>query len=159
MVKRDERVIIVQHITVLLVEGADEQMMLRKPSPDDRVVQLLPARALDDEPDRDVIAGYRFFANGSNRVLMTLKVTYFGHREVEDQYDQCGITCGWSRHVARPYERKMDEQFQRSGKEGGGAASIPIAECLLTRLEPALGRVTEVEIINEKPNAVGVCWP
>ena len=32
------------------------------------LVQLLPARALDDEPDGDVIAGYRIVTNGPHRV-------------------------------------------------------------------------------------------
>ena len=53
-----------------------------KPSPDVRVVRLLLATALDNEPDGDVIASYLFITNGTDGVGMTLKVTELGHRRL-----------------------------------------------------------------------------
>ena len=44
LTKRDERVNIAHHVTMFIVQGSGEQRLLRKPSPDNRVVQLLPAR-------------------------------------------------------------------------------------------------------------------
>ena len=52
-----------------------KKRVLRKPSPNDEVVHLFPARALDNEPDGDVIARYRPITNGSNRVGMAMKIT------------------------------------------------------------------------------------
>ena len=57
LIKRDEKVNIVQLVAVLKIQSTDEPWMFREPSPDDRVIHLLPAGALDDEPDGDVIAG------------------------------------------------------------------------------------------------------
>ena len=75
LIKRDEGVNIVNHVAALNIQGADEQRMLRKPSPNDRVVQVLPAGALDDKPDRDMIAGSRFITNGPNCEGITLNIT------------------------------------------------------------------------------------
>ena len=47
VVQRDERVLVVHHVTVLLIEGADELGVLRKPSPDDRVVLMFRAVTLN----------------------------------------------------------------------------------------------------------------
>ena len=64
--------------------------MLRKPSPDDRVIHLLPSRAIDDEPDRNVIAGHRFITDGPTCAGMALKITQLGHREIKEN----GINAG-----------------------------------------------------------------
>ena len=53
----------------------------------------------------------------------------------------------------------MAEQFQQSGERqrgGGGSASITIAECPVTGIEPALGWVTYVEITEENPHRRGM---
>ena len=42
--------------------------MLRQPAPDDRVIHLLLAGALDDKPDENMIAGNRSVTNGPNGV-------------------------------------------------------------------------------------------
>ena len=55
----DERVVIMHHAAVLFMQGTHIERVLRKPSPDDRVVRLSIARALNDKANRDVVAGRR----------------------------------------------------------------------------------------------------
>ena len=53
------------------------------------MVHVLPARALDGEPNGDVITEYRFMTNGPHRLGMALKIK-LGHREI----DENGINAG-----------------------------------------------------------------
>ena len=73
VIKRDERVNIVHHVTMFFIQGTGEQGMLRRPSPHGRVVLLLPA-ALDGEPDRDV----------------ALEITQLSHRESDENAINAG---------------------------------------------------------------------
>ena len=84
LIKRDEGINIVHHVTVLFMQSTDKKGVMREPSSDDRVIQLLLARALDDQPDRNVITGNRLVTNGSNSMKMALEVTQFGHRKVTE---------------------------------------------------------------------------
>ena len=123
-----------------------------KPSPDDRVIHLLPAAALDNEPDGDVIAGYRFIANGPNGMRMALEMTQLRRREI----DESAINAGQRAYGAvTPHVLTCEEglsNFNRAGERAKRASA-------LARVEPALGWVTHVDITNEKPNSVGVCRP
>ena len=48
------------------------------------MVLLLPAGAFDNEPDRDVIAGYRLITNGPDRVGTALEITQLSHRKIDE---------------------------------------------------------------------------
>ena len=45
------------------------------------------------------------------------------------------------------------------GKKGGSTAGITVAECLGTKIEPTLGRIANIAVANEEPDAVTVCRP
>ena len=103
LIERDERVNIVPHVAVLNFQGTGEQGTLIQPSPDDRVVKLLPARTLDDEPDGDVITGPGKTNSCSKRAKITeppafalpeVKVPIFKpNSTVQDNVD-IGKVCG-----------------------------------------------------------------
>ena len=53
------------------------ECVLRKQSPDEKVIRVFPTRTLDDEANQYVVARVRFVANGPNRMGKVLKIEQF----------------------------------------------------------------------------------
>ena len=71
------------------------------------------------------------------------------------------MTCGAvTSHVLTSEERLSDfNRAEEGGEDGGSTAGITVAEGRGTRVEPTLGRITNIEVANEESDAVGVCRP
>ena len=104
----------------------------------------------------------RFIANYTNCVGMALKVTQISHLNIDENAINARQRADGA---VTPHVLEFEEKLNNHNREGegseksGSTASITIAQYLGTRVGPTLGWVTNVEITNEKPNTVEVCWP
>ena len=84
------------------------------------MVSLLFGRALDGEPDRDVIAGNRFITNGPNRAGAALKITQLSHREIDENGIHAGQRVDGAVTPNILTSEKTAGQFQQSGRRRRG---------------------------------------